>query len=182
VDFVDSQNYTFKEHILMLFQIHLELLLVQHCMVVQTLLCLHTQPLVIVCMFMYAMHVLNSMNNQNGSNILYFKAWIIWNKSLLTIPWIFNFFHLLIYQWKLNNEIMDSCMAKYNPLGYLTILYSIGIPSFNQLVHQKDVNLALKDLLHQNLSSNPFIQKYITNIEKPNPTHGLCVLSSSIVK
>jgi hypothetical protein len=77
---------------------------------------------------------------------------------------------------------MDSCMAKYNPLGYLTILYSIGIPSFNQLVHQKDVNLALKDLLHQNLSSNPFIQKYITNIEKPNPTHGLCVLSSSIVK
>jgi hypothetical protein len=61
----------------MLFQIHLELLLVQHRMVVQTLLCLHTQLLVIVCMFMYAMHVLNSMNNQNGSNILYFKAWII---------------------------------------------------------------------------------------------------------
>ncbi len=46
----------------------------------------------------------------------------------------------------------------------------------------KDVNLALKDLLHQNLSSNPLIQKYITNIEKPNPTHGLCVLSSSIVE
>jgi len=42
--------------------------------------------------------------------------------------------------------------------------------------------LALKDLLHQNLSLNPLIQKYITNIEKPNPTHGLCVLSSSIVK
>jgi hypothetical protein len=32
------------------------------------------------------------------------------------------------------------------------------------------------------LSSNPLIQKYITNIEKPNPTHGLCVLSFSIVK
>jgi len=46
----------------------------------------------------------------------------------------------------------------------------------------KDVNLAFKDLLHQNLFSNPFIQKYITNIEKPNPTHELCVLSSSIVK
>jgi hypothetical protein len=46
----------------------------------------------------------------------------------------------------------------------------------------KDINLALKDLLHQNLSSNPLIQKYITNIEKPNPTHGLCVLSSSIVE
>ncbi len=43
-------------------------------------------------------------------------------------------------------------------------------------------NLAFKDLLHQNLFSNPFIQKYITNIEKPNPTHELCVLSSSIVK
>jgi hypothetical protein len=61
----------------MLFQIHLELLLVQHHMVVQTLLCLHTQPLVIVCMCMYAMHVLNSMNNHNESNILYFKTWII---------------------------------------------------------------------------------------------------------
>jgi hypothetical protein len=43
-------------------------------------------------------------------------------------------------------------------------------------------NLAFKDLLHQNLFSNPFVQKYITNIEKPNPTHGLCVLSSSIVE
>jgi hypothetical protein len=46
----------------------------------------------------------------------------------------------------------------------------------------KDVNLAFKDLLHQNLSSNPLIQKYITNIKKPNPTHKLCVLSFSIVK
>jgi len=59
VDFVDSQNYTFKEHILVLFRIHLELLLVQHHMVVQTLLCLHTQPLMMVYMCMYAMHVLN---------------------------------------------------------------------------------------------------------------------------
>ncbi len=32
------------------------------------------------------------------------------------------------------------------------------------------------------MSSNPLIQKYITNIEKPNPTHGLCVLSFSIVE
>ncbi len=46
----------------------------------------------------------------------------------------------------------------------------------------KDVNLAFKDLLHQHLSSNPLIQKYITNIEKPNPTHGLCVLCFSIVE
>jgi hypothetical protein len=67
----------------------------------------------------------------------YFKTWIIWNKSLLTIRCIFNFFHLLLYQWKLNNKIMDSCIAKYNHLGYLTILHSIGIPSFNQLIHQK---------------------------------------------
>jgi hypothetical protein len=42
--------------------------------------------------------------------------------------------------------------------------------------------LALKDLVRQNLSSNPLIQKNITNIEKPNLTHGLCVLSSSIVE
>jgi len=56
VDFVDSQDYTFKGHILVLFQIHFELLLVQHRMVVQTLLCLHTQPLLMVCMCMYAMH------------------------------------------------------------------------------------------------------------------------------
>jgi hypothetical protein len=64
-----------------------------------------------------------------------FQSMDYMNKSLLTICCIFNFFHLLIYQWKLNNVIMDSCMAKYNHLGYLTIFYSIGIPSFNQLVH-----------------------------------------------
>jgi hypothetical protein len=46
-------------------------------MVVQTLLCLYTQPLVMVCMCMYAMHVKNYMNNQNESNMLYFKAWIM---------------------------------------------------------------------------------------------------------
>jgi hypothetical protein len=32
---------------------------------------------VMVCMCMYAMHVLNSMNNHNGSNILYFKKWFL---------------------------------------------------------------------------------------------------------
>jgi hypothetical protein len=32
------------------------------------------------------------------------------------------------------------------------------------------------------LSSNPLIQKYITNIEKPNPTCGLRVLFFSIVE
>ncbi len=106
-------------------------------MIVQILLCLRPQPLVMVCMCMNAMHVLNSMNNHNKSNMLYFKAWIIWNKSVLTIHWIFNFFHLLIYQWKLNNKIMNSCMVKYNHLSYLIILYFIGIPSSNQLVLQK---------------------------------------------
>ncbi len=50
MDFVNSQNCTFKEQILVLFEIHLKLLLVQHHMVVQILLCLHTQPLVMVCM------------------------------------------------------------------------------------------------------------------------------------
>jgi len=114
-----------------------------------------------------------------------FQSMDYMKQILANNPCIFNFFHLLIYQWKLNNEITYSCMAKYNHLGYLTILYSIRIPSFNQLIHHvwsKDVNLALKDLLHQNLSSNPLIQKYILNIEKPNPTHGLCVLFSSIVE
>jgi hypothetical protein len=32
------------------------------------------------------------------------------------------------------------------------------------------------------LSSNPLIQKYITNIENPNPIRGLRVLSFSIVE
>ncbi len=36
--------------------------------------------------------------------------------------------------------------------------------------------------MNQNLFSNPFIQRYITNIEKANPAHGLCVLSSSNVE
>ncbi len=62
-----------------------------------------------------------------------------------------------------------------NPLFYCN-------SKFQPTSTSKDVNLAFKDLLHQNLSSNPLIQKYITNIEKPNPTHGLYVLSSSIVE
>jgi hypothetical protein len=62
-----------------------------------------------------------------------------------------------------------------NPLLYFNSKF--------QLINiSKDVNLAFKDLLHKKLSSNPLIQKYVTNIEKPNPIHGLCVLSSSIVK
>jgi hypothetical protein len=113
--------------------------------------------------------------------MLYFKTWIIWNKSLLIIHWIFNFFHLLIYEWKLN-KIMDSCMANYNYLGYLTISYSIGIPSFNQQVHQKMLIWPSKIFCTKICIQIPFIQKYMTNIEKPNPIHGLCVLSSSIIE
>jgi hypothetical protein len=62
-----------------------------------------------------------------------------------------------------------------NPLLYLN-------SKFQPTSTSKDVNLAFKNFLHWNLSSNPIIQKCITNIEKPNLTHGLCVLSSSIVK
>jgi hypothetical protein len=62
-----------------------------------------------------------------------------------------------------------------NPLFYWN-------SKFQSTSTSKDVNVALKDLLYQNLFSNPLIQKYITNIEKPNPIHGLCVLSSSIVE
>jgi hypothetical protein len=72
-------------------------------------------------------------------------------------------------------------MAKYNHLGYLTILYSIGIPSFNQLVHQKMLIWPSK-IFCTKICLQIHLQKYITNIEKPNPTHGLCVLFSSIVK
>jgi hypothetical protein len=43
-------------------------------MVVQTLSCLHTQPLVMVCMCVYAMHVLNFMNNQNRSKYVVFQS------------------------------------------------------------------------------------------------------------
>jgi len=77
---------------------------------------------------------------------------------------------------------MDSCMAKYNPLGYLTILYSIGIPSFNQLVHQKMLIWHSKIFCTKICLQIHLCKKNITNIEKPNPTHGLCVLSSFIVE
>jgi hypothetical protein len=72
--------------------------------------------------------------------------------------------------------------GQIQPFGLLDNPLLYWNSKFQLISTSKDVNLALKDLLHQNLSSNPFIQKYITNIEKPNPTHGLCVLSSSIVE
>jgi hypothetical protein len=72
--------------------------------------------------------------------------------------------------------------GQIQPFGLLDNPLLYWNSKFQPTSTSKDVNLALKDLLHQNLSSNPFIQQYITNIEKPNPTHGLCVLSSLIVE
>jgi hypothetical protein len=72
--------------------------------------------------------------------------------------------------------------GQIQPFGLLDNPLLYWNSKFQPTSTSKDVNLAFKNLLHQNLSSNPFIQQYITNIEKPNPTHGLCVLSSSIVE
>jgi hypothetical protein len=71
--------------------------------------------------------------------------------------------------------------GQIQPFGLLDNPLLYWNSKFQPTSTSKDVNLAFEDLLHQNLSSNPFIQKYITNIEKPNPTHGICVLSSSII-
>ncbi len=78
-----------------------------------------------------------------------------------------------------NYEFMD---GQIQPSGLLDNPLLYWNSKFQPTNTSKDVNLVLKDLLHQNLSSNPLIQKYITNIEKPNPTHGLCVLCFSIVE
>jgi hypothetical protein len=72
--------------------------------------------------------------------------------------------------------------GQIQPFGLLDNPLLYWNSKFQPISTSKDVNLAFTDLLHQNLSLNPLIQKYITNIEKLNPTHGLCVLSSSIVE
>jgi len=72
--------------------------------------------------------------------------------------------------------------GQIQPYGLFDSLSFYSNSKFQPISTSKDVNLALKDLLHQNLFSNPLIQKYITNVEKPNPTPGLYVLFSSIVK
>jgi hypothetical protein len=72
--------------------------------------------------------------------------------------------------------------GQIQPSGLFDNLLLYWNSKFQLTSTSKDVNLAFKDLLHQNLSTNPLIQKYITNIEKPNLTHGLCVLSFSIVE
>jgi hypothetical protein len=72
--------------------------------------------------------------------------------------------------------------GQIQPFGLLDNPLLYWNSKFQPTNTSKDVNLALKYLLHQNLSSNPLIQKYINNIEKPNSIHGLCVLSFSIVE
>jgi len=72
--------------------------------------------------------------------------------------------------------------GQIQPFGLLDNPLLYWNSKFQSTNTSKYVNLAFKDLLHQNLSSNPLIQKYITNIDKPNPIHGLCVLFSSIVE
>jgi hypothetical protein len=72
--------------------------------------------------------------------------------------------------------------GQLQPFGLLDNPLFYGNSKFQPTSTLKDVNLALKGILHQNLFSNPVIQKYITNIEKSNPTHGLHVLFFSIVK
>jgi hypothetical protein len=72
--------------------------------------------------------------------------------------------------------------GQIQPSGLLNNPLLYWNSKFQPTNRSKDVNLAFKDLLHQNLSLNPLIQQYITNIEKPNPTHRLCVLFSSIVE
>jgi hypothetical protein len=68
-----------------------------------------------------------------------------------------------IEQW--NYGFMHGQIQSYGLLDHLLFYWN---SKFQPTSTSKDVNLALTNLLHQNLSSNPLIQKYITNIEKPN--------------
>jgi hypothetical protein len=54
--------------------------------------------------------------------------------------------------------------GQIQPFGLLDNPLLYWNSKFQPTSTSKDVNLALKDLLHQNLSSNPLIQKYITDI------------------
>jgi hypothetical protein len=89
---------------------------------------------------------------------------------------------LIDISMKIEQQNYGFMHGQIQPSGLLDNLLLYWNSKFQPTSTPKDVNLALKDLLHQNLSSNPLIQKYISNIEKPNSTHGLCVLSSSIVE
>jgi hypothetical protein len=98
-----------------------------------------------------------------------------------------NLLHLQLLSFidismKIEQQNYGFMHGQIQPSGLLDNPLLYWNSKFQQTSTSKDVNLAFKDLLHQNLTSNPLIQKYITNIEKPNPTHGLCVLPSSIVE
>jgi len=99
----------------------------------------------------------------------------------------FNLFHLQLLSiidisMKIEQQNYKFMHGQIQPYGLLDNPLLYWNSKFHPTNTSKDVNLALKNLLHQNLSSNPLIQKYINNIEKPNPTHGLCVLFSFIVE
>ncbi len=182
VDFVISQNCTFKERILVLFQIHLKWSFVQQHMVIQILLCLHTQPLVMVCMCIVCNACFKSYEQLERIKCVVFQSMdymkqILANNSLHLQ--VLSFIDISTKIEEQNYEFMHGQIQPYrlldNPLLYWN-------SKFQPTNTSKDANLALKDLLHQNLFSNPLIQKYVTNIEKPNPTHGLCVLCSSILE
>jgi hypothetical protein len=108
---------------------------------------------------------MNYMKQMLAKNPLDFQLLSLINISMKIEQWNYGFVH---------GQIQPSRLFD-NPLIYWNF-------KFQPTSTPKDVNLAFKDFLHQNLSSNPLIQKYITNIEKPNLTQELCVLSSSIVK
>jgi hypothetical protein len=89
---------------------------------------------------------------------------------------------LIDISMKIKQQNYGFMHGQIQPFGLFNNLLFYWNSKFQPTNTSNNVNLALKDFLHQNLCSNPLIQKYITNIEKLNPIHGLCVLSSSIVE
>ncbi len=182
MDFVDSQNYTFKEHIFSAIPNTFGIIAGAtpygcsniimstntttsdglHVYVCNACFKLYEQPERIKYVVFQSMDYMKQILANNPLNI---QLLSLINISMKIEQRNYGFMH---------GQIQPSGLFD-NPLLYWN-------SKFQPTSTSKDVNLALKDLLHQNLSSNPLIQKYITNIEKPNPTHGLCVLCSSIVE
>jgi hypothetical protein len=97
-------------------------------------------------------------------------------KQILTNnPLDLQLLSLIDISMKIEQRSYGFMHGQIQPYGLLDNPLFYWNSKFQPINTSKDVNLAFKDLLHQNLSSNPFIQKYITNIERPNPIHGLCV-------
>jgi hypothetical protein len=180
-NFVDSQNYTFKEHILLLFQNTFGIVVgatPYGCsnIIMSTYITINNGLHVYVCNACFKFY-----EQQEQIKYVVFQSTDYMKQILANNPLDFQLFSLIDISMKIekNYGFMHGQIQPYglldNPLFYWN-------SKFQPTSTSKDVNLALKDLLHQNLSSNPLIQKYITNIDKPNPTHGLCVLSFSIVE